>query len=87
MTAQADVQFRVLNYPGSDPVVAMTFVRDGRPLPPSGKVFTFELAPGTAKLEADTLVSLLNRRVVRLIETRAGAPDKRADEAASTRAG
>ena len=71
MTSQADVQFRALNYPDTDPVVALVFVRDGVPLPPNGRVFTLELSPGTTQLEANTLVSLLNRRVVRLVETRA----------------
>jgi len=80
MTTQADIQFRVLNYPDTDPVVALVFVRDGNPLPPNGRVFTLELSPGTTQLEANTLVSLLNRRVVRLVETRA-APSARVEEA------
>lgn len=71
MSAQAEVHFRVQHYPDTDPVIALVFVRDGKPLPPNGKAFAFELSPGTTKLEADTVASLLNRRVVRLVETRA----------------
>ncbi len=44
-------------------------MRGGLPIAPSGRVFTFELAPGTPKLEADTLASLLNRRITHLVET------------------
>jgi hypothetical protein len=45
------------------------FLRNGVPIEPSGRVFTLELVPGTPKLEADTLASLLNRRVTHLLET------------------
>ena len=45
------------------------FLRGGVPIAPSGRVFTFELAPGTPRLEADTLASLLNRRITHLVET------------------
>lgn len=71
MSSQLDVRFRVLNYPDSGPVVGLVFMHDGKPVTPTGTAFSFDLTPGTTKLEADTLVSLLNRRVVRLVETRA----------------
>src|SRR5688500_16330846 len=61
-TPEANVEFRVLNE-GADPVLALVFMRNGEPVPPNGRVFTLELSPETTKLEADTLASLLNRRV------------------------
>ena len=72
-TPEANVEFRV-SHEGADPVLALVFIRNGQPAPPNGRVFTLELSPDTTKLEADTLASLLNRRVVRLVETR-GAPE------------
>ncbi len=79
MSGQVDVRFRVLNYPDSGPVVGLVFMHDGKAVAPNGTAFSFDLTPGTTKLEADTLVSLLNRRVVRLVETRA-APAEVTDE-------
>jgi hypothetical protein len=70
MSGQAEIQFRVLHFPDSEPVIGLVFMKDGQPLPPNGRVFTFELAPETSNMEADTLASLLNRRVLRLVETR-----------------
>ena len=78
MSGQREVRFRVLNYPETGPVVGLVFMRDGKPVAPNGSAFSFGLTPGTTKLEADTLVSLLNRRVVRLVETRAESEAPRA---------
>jgi hypothetical protein len=75
MSGQVDVRFRVLNFPDSGPVVGLVFMHEGKAVAPNGTAFSFGLTPGTTKLEADTLVSLLNRRVVRLVETRAEADE------------
>jgi hypothetical protein len=64
------VAFESLQYEDGQPFIALVFLRDGVPIEPSGRVFTFELAPGTPTLEADTLASLLSRRVTRLVETK-----------------
>ena len=63
------VAFESLQYEYGQPFIALVFLRDGVPIAPSGRVFTFELTPGTPTLEADTLASLLSRRVTRLVET------------------
>ena len=65
-----EVAFESLEYDDGQPFIALVFLRNGVPVEPSGRVFTFELAPGTPKLEADTLASLLCRRVTHLIETK-----------------
>ena len=64
-----EVAFESLEYDDGQPFIALVFLRGGVPIAPSGRVFTFELAPGTSKLEADTLASLLNRRITHLVET------------------
>lgn len=64
-----EVAFESLEYEDGQPFLALVFLRGGVPVEPSGRVFTFELAPGTPKLEADTLASLLGRRVTHLVET------------------
>ena len=72
------VAFESLEYDDGQPFIALVFLRDGVELEPSGRVFTFELLPGTPKLEADTLASLLSRRVTHLVETQvdvATSPD------------
>ena len=74
-TKELEVRFEVLDYSDSR-ALALVFMRVGQPLPPNGRVFTLELTPDTTKLEADTLVSLLNRRVVALVETRAPPPSE-----------
>ena len=86
MSGQVDVRFRVLNYPDSGPVVGLVFMHEGKAVAGNGTVFSFDLTPGTTKLEADTLVSLLNRRVVRLVETR-GEAEGPAEELRSAAAG
>ena len=68
-----EVAFESLEYDDGQPFIALVFLRDGVPVAPSGSVFTLELAPGTPKLEADTLASLLSRRVTHLVETQADA--------------
>ena len=73
MSGQVDVRFRVLNYPDSGPVVGLVFMHDGKAVAPNGTAFSFHLTPGTTKLEADTLVSLLNR-IPRSPETRGLGP-------------
>jgi hypothetical protein len=65
----AEVAFESLEYEDGQPFIALVFLRNGVPIEPSGRVFTLELVPGTPKLEADTLASLLNRRVTHLLET------------------
>jgi hypothetical protein len=75
------VAFESLEYDDGQPFIALVFLRDGVPIAPPGRVFTFDLAPGTPKLEADTLASLLSRRVTHLVETRVGvatSPDAEA---------
>ena len=59
-------------------------MKDGKPVPPNGRVFTFELSPGTSNKEADTLAGLLNRRVLRLVETRPDPLPAAEDGAAQT---
>jgi hypothetical protein len=86
MSGQLDLRFRVLNYPDAGPVVGLVFMHDGKPVTPNGTAFSFDLTPGTTKLEADTLVSLLNRRVVRLVETRIDA-DREDEEPRAAAAG
>ncbi len=56
MSGQVDVRFRVLNFPDSGPVVGLVFMHEGKPVAPNGTAFSFDLTPGTTKLEADTLV-------------------------------
>ena len=76
-----EVAFESLEYEDGQPFVALVFLRDGVPISPPGRVFTFDLAPGTPKLEADTLASLLSRRVTHLVETQvnvATSPDAEA---------
>jgi hypothetical protein len=68
-----EVAFESLEYDDGQPFIALVFLRNGVPIAPSGRVFTFELAPGTPKLEADTLASLLSRRVTHLVETQVEA--------------
>ena len=75
------VAFESLQYDDGQPFIALVFLRDGVPIAPSGHVFTFELTAGTPKLEADTLASLLSRRVTHLVETQvdmATSPDAEA---------
>ena len=67
------VAFESLEYDDGQPFIALVFLRDGAPIAPSGRVFTFELTAGTPKLEADTLASLLSRRVTHLVETKVEA--------------
>ena len=74
MSGKAGIEFRVLPFKDSEPVIGLVFMKDGRPVPPNGRVFTFELSPGTSNMEADTVASLLNRRVLRLVETRPDPP-------------
>lgn len=64
-----ELAFESLEYDDGQPFIALVFLRDGVPIEPSGRVFTLELAPGTPKLEAETLASLLGRRVTHLVET------------------
>src|SRR3954447_8250513 len=66
---RVQVAFESLEYDDGQPFIALVFLRDGVPIDASGRVFTFELSPGTPKLEADTLASLLSRRVTHLLET------------------
>src|SRR5215203_842858 len=75
------VAFEGLQYDDGQPFIALVFLRDGVPIPPPGRVFTFELTPGTPKMEADTLASLLSRRVTHLIETQVGADEASPDAA------
>ena len=70
---RAGVSFEALQYEDGQPFVALVFMKDGRPLPLSGRLFTFDLKPGTTKGEAEKLVSLLNDRVTDFVETRAVA--------------
>ena len=75
------VAFESLEYDDGQTFIALVFLRDGVPIEPSGRVFTFDLAPGTPKLEADTLAPLLSRRVTHLVETQvdvASSPDAEA---------
>jgi hypothetical protein len=67
------IRFESLHYDDGQPFIALVFLRHGVPIAPSGRVFTFELAPGTPTGEADTLASLLSSRVTRLIETQVEA--------------
>jgi hypothetical protein len=67
------VAFESLHYEDGQPFIALVFLRDGVPIAPSGRVFTFELAPGTPTREADTLASLLSSRVTHLVETQVEA--------------
>ena len=67
------VAFESLEYEDGQPFIALVFLRDGVPIAPSGRVFTFELEPGTPKLEADTLASLLSRRITHVVETQTDA--------------
>jgi hypothetical protein len=40
------VAFESLHYEDGQPFIALVFLCDGVPIAPSGRVFTFELAPG-----------------------------------------
>jgi len=71
---RAGVRFEALQYEDGQPFVALVFMKDGKPLPLSGRLFTFDLQPGTTKGEAEKLVSLLNDRVTDFVETRASQP-------------
>lgn len=73
-TRRAEVRFEVLKYEDGQPFVALVFMRDGNPLPVEGRLFTFDLVPGTTPLEAETLARLLSRRVTHLAETVAEQP-------------
>ena len=73
-TRRVELTFEVLQYEDGQPFVALVFMKDGRPLPVEGRLFTFDLAPGTTKLEAETLARLLSRRVTHLAETVAVEP-------------
>lgn len=70
-----EVAFESLDYEDGQPFIALVFLRGGVRVDPSGRVFTFELTPGTPKLEADTLASLLGRGVTHLVETQADAEE------------
>jgi len=65
------VGFEVLQYEDGQPFIALVFMAHGRPLPLSGRLFTFDLQPGTTKAKAEQLASLLNDRVTEFVETRA----------------
>ena len=73
-TRRVELTFEVLQYEDGQPFVALVFLRDGRPVPVGGRLFTFDLAPGTTQLEAETLARLLSRRVTHLAETVAAKP-------------
>ena len=75
------VAFESLEYDDGQPFIALVFLRGGVPIAPSGRVFTFELGPGTPKLEAETLASLLNRRITHLVETQIDPDSTAMDEA------
>lgn len=70
-TRRVAVTFEVLQYEDGQPFVALVFMKDGQPLPAEGRLFTFDLAPGTTQLEAETLARLLSRRVTHLAKTAA----------------
>jgi hypothetical protein len=74
-TRRVALTFEVLQYEDGQPFVALVFMKDGRPVPVEGRLFTFDLAPGTTQLEADTLARLLSRRVTHLAETVAAKPE------------
>ena len=74
------VAFEGLQYDDGQPFIALVFLRNGVPIAPPGRVFTLELAPGTPKLEADTLASLLSRRVTHLVETQVEGYAQRAED-------
>ena len=74
-TRRVELTFEVLQYEDGQPFVALVFMKDGRPLPIEGRLFTFDLAPGTTHLEAETLARLLSRRVTHLAETVAAEPE------------
>jgi hypothetical protein len=81
-TRRVELTFEVLQYEDGQPFVALVFMKDGRPLPVGGRLFTLDLAPGTTQVEAETLARLLSRRVTHLAETVAaeGAAGEHADE-------
>jgi hypothetical protein len=73
-TRRVELTFEVLQYEDGQPFVALVFLKGGRPVPVEGRLFTFDLAPGTTQLEAETLARLLSRRVTHLAETVAAEP-------------
>jgi hypothetical protein len=74
-TRRVALTFEVLQYEDGQPFVALVFMKDGRPVPIEGRLFTFDLAAGTTQLEAETLARLLSRRVTHLAETVAAEPE------------
>ena len=76
-----EVAFESLEYEDGQPFIALVFMRGGVPIAPAGRVFTFELAPGTPKLEADTLASLMGRRITHLNETQVDPDSASMEEA------
>jgi hypothetical protein len=72
---RVEVGFQLHEYEDGQPFIALAFSRDGRPVAAGGKLFTFDLSPDTPRLEAETIVHLLRRKLTHLTVTTADEPE------------
>jgi hypothetical protein len=72
---RVEVGFQLHEYEDGQPFIALAFFRDGKPVAAGGKLFTFDLGPDTPRLEAETIVHLLRRKLTHFAVTTADEPE------------
>ena len=71
---RVEVGFQLHEYEDGQPFIALTFLRGGEPVAAGGRLFTFELSPDTPRLEAETIVHLLRRKLTHFVVTTVDEP-------------
>ena len=71
---RVEVVFQLHEYEDGQPFIALAFMRDGEPVRAGGRLFTFDLAPDTPRLEAETIVHLMRRKLTHFVVTTADEP-------------
>ena len=71
---RVEVSFQLHHYEDGQPFIALAFTRDGAPVNAGGRLFTFDLNPDTPRLEAETIVHLLRRKLTHFVMTTPEGP-------------
>jgi hypothetical protein len=71
---RVEVSFQLHHYEDGQPFIALAFTRDGAPVNAGGRLFTFDLNADTPRLEAETIVHLLRRKLTHFVMTSPDSP-------------
>ena len=71
---RVEVSFQLHHYEDGQPFIALAFTRDGAPVNAGGRLFTFDLNADTPRLEAETIVHLLRRKLTHFVMTTPESP-------------